>query len=161
RRVDEQKEFVASTDIWFRPAQFANAPDGNLYIIDVYREVIEHPQSLPPAIKKHLDTTSGRDRGRIYRLVRDDFRQAPLPRLDRATTAELVATLAHPNGWHRDTASRLIYQRQDPVAVDLLRKLAGAAGPLGRMHALYALSGLKALSADDLLPRLADEDPRV
>ena len=59
------KEFVASNDIWFRPAQFANAPDGTLYIIDVYREVIEHPASLPPMIKKHLDLTSGRDRGRI------------------------------------------------------------------------------------------------
>src|SRR5205807_2598360 len=57
RRADEKKEFVASTDIWFRPAQFVNAPDGNLYIIDVYREVIEHPGSLPPVIKKPLDVT--------------------------------------------------------------------------------------------------------
>ena len=58
---------IASDDIWFRPAQFANAPDGTLYIVDVYREVIEHPASLPPEIKQHLDLTSGRDRGRIYR----------------------------------------------------------------------------------------------
>ena len=112
RRVDDKKEFVASTDIWFRPAQFANAPDGNLYIIDVYREVIEHPASLPPVIKKHLDLTSGRDRGRIYRVVRDGFQQPPLPRLGKATTAELVATLAHRNGWHRDTAARLLFERR-------------------------------------------------
>ncbi|MFN0053485.1 MAG: PVC-type heme-binding CxxCH protein [Planctomycetales bacterium] len=162
RRADEQKEFVASRDIWFRPAQFANAPDGNLYIIDVYREVIEHPLSLPPAIKKHLDLTSGRDRGRIYRVVRDDFQQAPLARLDRATTAELAATLDHPNGWHRDTAQRLLFQRQDRAAVEPLRRLAAVAKhPLGRMQALYALAGLKALAADDLLPRLADGHPRV
>lgn len=162
QRIDDKKEFVASTDIWFRPAQFANAPDGNLYIIDVYREVIEHPASLPPVIKKHLDLTSGRDRGRIYRVVRDDFRQPALPRLDRATTAELVATLDHPNGWHRDAASRLLFERQDQKATEPLHHLAASAKhPQGRMHALYALAGLKALSAADLLPRLADENPRV
>ncbi len=60
-RADPGREFVASTDIWFRPAQYANAPDGCLHICDVYREVIEHPASLPPEIKKHLDLTSGRD----------------------------------------------------------------------------------------------------
>ena len=102
-----------STDNWFRPAQFANAPDGALYIVDVYREVIEHPLSLPPEIKQHLDLTSGRDRGRIYRIVPEGFQQRPLPHLSTASTAELVATLEHPNGWHRDTAARLLYERQD------------------------------------------------
>lgn len=162
RRADEKKEFVASTDIWFRPAQFANAPDGNLYVIDVYREVIEHPASLPPMIKKHLDLTSGRDRGRIYRVVSDDFKQGPLPKLDKATTAELVATLDHPNGWHRDTASRLLFERQDKAAVVPLRRLAAQAKlPQGRMHAMYALAGLKSLTADDLLPRLAERSAGV
>jgi putative heme-binding domain-containing protein len=161
-RIDDKKEFVASTDIWFRPAQFANAPDGNLYIIDVYREVIEHPASLPPVIKKHLDLTSGRNRGRIYRVVRDDFKQPAPPRLDRATTAELVATLDHPNGWHRDTAARLLFERQDQKAIEPLHHLAASAKhPQGRMHALYALAGLKALSAADLLPRLADANAHV
>ena len=61
--------------------QFANAPDGTLYILDMYREVIEHPASLPPIIKKHLDLTSGRDRGRIYRVVPEGFKQPPLPKL--------------------------------------------------------------------------------
>ena len=63
-RIDVESEFIASSDIWFRPVQFANAPDGTLYIADLYREVIEHPKSLPEEIKKHLDLTSGRDRGR-------------------------------------------------------------------------------------------------
>ncbi len=162
RRVDDKKEFVASTDIWFRPAQFANAPDGNLYIIDVYREVIEHPASLPPEIKKHLDLTSGRDRGRIYRVTHDGFKQKPLPTLGQATTAELVATLSHRNGWHRDTASRLLYERQDKAAIALLaQKAASSLVPEGRMHALYALAGLGGLSVEALLPRLADEHPRV
>jgi len=162
RRADEGVEFVASTDIWFRPAQFANAPDGTLYIADVYREVIEHPASLPPMIKKHLDLTSGRDRGRIYRVVPDGFQQPKLPRLSVASTAEFVATLAHANGWQRDTASRLLFERQDAAAVEPLRQLAlGALLPQARMHALYALAGQNALPAETLLLRLADEHPRV
>jgi len=162
RRADEKREFVASTDIWFRPAQFANAPDGNLYIIDVYREVIEHPASLPPVIKKHLDLTSGRDRGRIYRVVADGYKQRPLSRLGKATTAELVATLGHRNGWHRDTAARLLYERGDREAVGPLEKLAASSPlPEGRMHALYALAALNSLSPAAILSRLADEHPRV
>jgi len=141
RRADEKKEFVASTDIWFRPAQFANAPDGNLYIIDVYREVIEHPASLPPVIKRHLDLTSGRDRGRIYRIVAEGFQQKKLPRLASASTADLVATLGHRNGWHRDTAARLLYERQDREAIAPLNKIAASCPlPEGRMHALYVLA---------------------
>src|SRR6185436_13688153 len=86
-RADPGREFVASTDNWFRPAQFANGPDGNLYIIDVYREVIEHPLSLPPEIKQHLDLTSGRDRGRIYRVARKDSSTRPLLKLGDLSTA--------------------------------------------------------------------------
>jgi putative membrane-bound dehydrogenase-like protein len=162
QRIDEKTEFVSSSDNWFRPVQFANAPDGTLYVLDMYREVIEHPASLPPIIKKHLDLTSGRDRGRLYRIVPDGFVQPKLPKLRSAPVAELVALLAHPNGWHRDTAARLLYERQDKSAVPLLVKLtAGSPEPTGRMHALYALAGLVALTDDVLLPRLADEHPRV
>ena len=77
RRPDDEQqvEFLASRDNWFRPVQFANAPDGTLYIADMYREVIEHPWSLPESIKKHLDLNSGNDRGRIYRVAPDGFRQ--------------------------------------------------------------------------------------
>ena len=48
---------------------FANTPDGTLLILDMYRETIEHPLSIPEPIKKHLDLTSGKDRGRLYKLV--------------------------------------------------------------------------------------------
>jgi putative membrane-bound dehydrogenase-like protein len=162
RRIDDASEFVASRDIWFRPCQFANAPDGTLYILDVYREVIEHPASLPPMIKRHLDLTSGRDLGRIYRIVPDRFNERRLPRLSKATTAELVATLEHPNAWHRETAARLLYQRQDQNAVPLLSKLAEESqSPLGRMHALYALAGLDAISPAQVLRALSDEHGEV
>src|SRR5262249_28773482 len=90
RAPDEQQvEFVASTDNWFRPVQMANAPDGGLYLCDMYREIIEHPWSLPPTLKRHLDLNSGNDRGRIYRLVPTDFKQPALPRLGAASTIEL------------------------------------------------------------------------
>ncbi|HVX63109.1 MAG TPA: PVC-type heme-binding CxxCH protein [Pirellulales bacterium] len=162
RRMDEKSEFVASTDIWFRPAQFANAPDGTLYILDVYREVIEHPASLPPMIKKHLDLTSGRNRGRIYRIVPDGYQQRAKPELGKATTAELVATLEHANAWHRETASRLLFERQDKSAVEPLTQLAATSkSPLGRMHALYALAGLNALQPETILKALADSHPGV
>lgn len=162
RRIDEKSEFVSSSDIWFRPVQFANAPDGTLYILDMYREVIEHPASLPPIIKKHLDLTSGRDRGRIYRVVPDGFKQPPLPKLAGAATEVLVALLQHPNGWQRDTAARLLYERQDKNAVEPLEKLASeSALPLARMHALCALDGLGALSEKIVLPRLNDDHPGV
>lgn len=162
RRIDERSEFVSSRDIWFRPVQFANAPDGTLYVLDMYREVIEHPASIPPILKKHLDLTSGRDRGRIYRIVPEGFRQPPPVRLAGAATSVLVAHLQHPSGWHRDTAARLLYERQDRSAVPLLESLAGTSPwPLARLHALYALDGMQALGEATLLPRLADEHPRV
>jgi putative membrane-bound dehydrogenase-like protein len=162
RRADAGKEFVASTDNWFRPAQFGNAPDGGLYIIDVYREVIEHPLSLPPEIKQHLDLTSGLDRGRIYRLVADGFKQPPLPQLHEASTARLVSELESPNGWTRDTAARMLFEGQDRAAIGPLEKLATESkAPLARMHAIYALAGLRALTPAVVLARLADENPRV
>ncbi len=161
RRVDVKKEFLASTDIWFRPVQLANAPDGALYVADFYREVIEHPASLPPEIKKYLDLKS-RGRGRLYRIVPEGFKQRPLPRLGRASTAELVAALAHRNGWHRDTAARLLHQRQDRSAIRPLEKLAEEAKlPEGRMHALYALRGQSALTPAAVLRGLNDPHPRV
>lgn len=162
RRIDEQSEFVTSSDIWFRPAQFANSPDGSLHVIDVCREVIEHPKSLPPEIKRHLDLTAGRDRGRIYRIVPRGFEHRKTPRLSEASLAELVATLEHDNAWHRETAARVLYQRQDKAAVPGLRRLSrDSSSPLGRMHALYVLDGLGALDETILLPRLGDADPQV
>lgn len=162
KRADKSQEFLASTDIWFRPAQFANAPDGNLYVIDMYRELVETVVSIPPVISKHLDTTSGVQRGRIYRLIPKDAKLRPPPKLGQASTAELVALLEHPNGWHRDTASRLLYQRQDRGAVPRLKKLCTESkSPLGRLHALYALDGLQALTAEQVAAALDDSEPRL
>jgi len=163
RAKDEAKdEFLASKDIWFRPVQLANGPDGALYVIDMYREVIEHPWSLPESIKGHLDLHSGMDRGRIWRIVADGFKAPPMPELSHASSPELVALLDDANGWQRQTAARLLYQRKDPAAVAPLEKLL-ISGHLaaGRFAALYALSGQNALKSDDLLKALFDADANV
>ncbi len=157
RRADERADFVASTDNWFRPVNFVNAPDGTLHVLDMYRETIEHPWSIPDDIKALVDLESGRDRGRIYRLSPSGFKAPPQPKLGAATTEQLVAVLENPNGWWRDTAHRLIFERQDRRAVDGLRRLLTASDvPLARLHALWSLAGLEALTGDDLLRALSD-----
>jgi putative heme-binding domain-containing protein len=97
--------------------------------------------------------------GRIYRVVPDGFKQPPLPHLSRASLKELVATLEHPNGWHRDTAARLLYERNDRAAAPMLATLLlKSKSRLGRLHALYALKGLGVLDESLLLQTLSDPD---
>lgn len=161
-RMDDHSEFVTSTDIWFRPSQFANAPNGALAVIDMYLEVIEHPASLPPEIKQHLDLTSGRDAGRIYQIVPSGFQSRGPVDLSGRSTGDLVALLAHENAWHRETAARLLYERQDPAAIEPLRQLVrNSSSPLGRMHALYALSGMGKLDEATILVALGDSHAQV
>lgn len=167
-RADAEAEIVASTDNWFRPVNFVNAPDGTLHVLDMYRETIEHPWSIPDDIKAGLDLESGRDRGRIYRLAPPGFRVPEGACLADASTVELVEQLSSPNSWHRETAHRLLFERQDRDAVPRLRKLLRArsaepegSGPrdtaaLGRLHALWSLVGLDVLDRDDLLAALRD-----
>jgi putative membrane-bound dehydrogenase-like protein len=156
-RIDKDCEFVASTDNWFRPVNFVNAPDGTLHVLDMYREVVEHPWSIPDDIKAHLDLTSGRDLGRIYRLTPPGFKPSAPPRLGRASTEQLVATLENPNAWWRETAQRLLYQRQDRAAVAPLRRLARESqSSLARMHALWTLEGLNALEVADIVRTVHD-----
>jgi putative membrane-bound dehydrogenase-like protein len=157
RRADENTEFVRSRDNWFRPVNFINAPDGTLHVLDMYRETIEHPWSIPDDIKAQLDLTSGKDRGRIYRLAPQGFTPPKPPRLTQATTAELVARLESPHGWWRETAQRLLFERQDKAAIEPLRKLlAEGQSPQGRLHAMYALDGLGALTSDEVRTHLRD-----
>jgi putative membrane-bound dehydrogenase-like protein len=163
-RVDENKEFLASTDIWFRPCNFANAPDGNLYLTDIYREFIETPESIPEEIKKYMDFWSGADKGRIYRIVPNHpLRTRDLkPNMGKATTSELVAQLSSTNGWNRMTAQRLLVERQDRAAVPLLKDLAQKSDyPLARLHALWTLEGLSALDAPLVVAALKDPHPGI
>ena len=164
KRADPNVEFLASTDNWFRPVNFVNTPDGTLLILDMYRETIEHPWSIPEPIKKHLDLTSGKNRGRLYTLVFDGATHRPhrVPRLSRAPTADLVPLLADPDAWWRETAQRLLIERRDALAVPRLNELATARPTaLGRLHALCTLEVLGELPTTLLSLALRDPEARV
>jgi putative membrane-bound dehydrogenase-like protein len=167
-RIDQETELVRSTDIWFRPVQLGDGPDGSLYIADMYREVIEHPKSLPPMIKQHLDLTSGNDRGRIWRLrpttalpgtvaARD-----PLSALAELSNQQLVGKLSSPIAWQRRMASQLLIERQ---AMDVMTELQGLVGdqakPEVRILALHLLARLGQLDPATHQRSLGDRDPRV
>jgi len=157
-------EFFASTDIWFRPVNMANTPDGTLLVLDMYRETIEHPLSIPEDIKSHLDLTSGKDRGRLYEVVPDGFdaNRRRKPALSRETTAALVAHLASPDAWWRETAQRLLLERRDPAAVPLLKDVAKTRPtPQARAHALWTLEALGSLDDDLVLAAFDDPEPGV
>ncbi len=148
RAVDEQQsEFLASSDNWFRPTSIQTGPDGALWVADMYRAVIEHPEWIPQDWQNRLDLRAGQDKGRIYRVYPVGKKLRRIPRLDRLDTAGLVAALDSPNGWQRDTAQQMLLWRKDTAAVPALEKLTtDCQRPLGRLHALCTLDGLNALT---------------
>ncbi|MBI1760615.1 MAG: c-type cytochrome [Acidobacteria bacterium] len=157
-------EFLAATDVWFRPCNFANAPDGNLYVMDIYRLFIETPESIPEEIKKGMDFYAGDKLGRIWRIApnKPNVQRGLKVNLGTASTAELVKTLEHANGWHRFTAQRLLVERQDKAAIPYLKELAEkSASPQGRLHALWTLEGLSALDEALILKALKDSDAHL
>ncbi len=163
RAADEQQsEFLASTDNWFRPAMVQTGPDGALWIADMYRHVIEHPQWIPPDWQKRLDLRAGHDKGRIYRIYPKDRPPRAIPRLDKFSSEQLAAALDSPNGWQRDMAQQLLVERQDKSAVPHLeRMLRHCERPQARLHALCTLDGLRPLHELTLLAGLEDAHPGV
>lgn len=162
-RVLEGKEFLASTDAWFRPVNLYVGPDGSLYVVDYYREIIEHPEWMSAEAAHSSSLYNGRDMGRIYRISRQDAApsseaQAARMPLGGADTKELVQRLADPNIWWRRNAQRLLVDRRDDTAVPALTRMATQPdSPLGRLHALWTLEGMQQLSTD--LIRGALQDP--
>lgn len=165
RRVEQGRDFLASTDGWFHPVNFASGPDGALYIVDFYRQLVEHPQWAHEDKKKGVDWEIGAQHGRIWRVVKKSepagIDRSRLPRLASAASAELVAALAHPVGWWRDTAQQLIVERQDRQAVPSLKATLRSTSPLARLHALWTLEGLAALDDAAILAALRDGDARL
>src|SRR5262249_20823568 len=134
-------------------------PDGAIYVLDFYREVIETPLSLPDDIKTRLNLES-RGRGRIWRIAPEGFKPSKMPDLSKATAAELTDALMKPNSWWRVTAPRLIVERQMKDTIPAIReRLKGATGKPGRANLLWTLQGLGALAPDDVLPAFADPEP--
>lgn len=161
-RADPEAEFLASTDTWFRPVQFAHGPDGALYVVDMYRELIEGAAFLPPEVLKQMDPLAGSDLGRIYRVAPKGRPWKAQQSMSRLSAAELVPLLESPNGWTRDAAARLLYQQQDKTCASSLRSMASESTvAVGRLHALYALHGLSELRETDVLRALNDDHPRL
>ncbi|WP_422925401.1 PVC-type heme-binding CxxCH protein [Singulisphaera sp. PoT] len=163
RRVEQGKEFLSSTDLCFRPVNMANGPDGALYLVDFYREMVEHPQFVPEDLRKAVDFRRWHDRGRIWRISsKDKPRTGDHPHLGRATSQELVADLAHPNAWWRDTAQRLIVERHDLATVPALSEtLKTSANSLARLHAIWTLNGLGDLNDTQIRSAFHDAEPRI
>jgi putative heme-binding domain-containing protein len=162
RPAREGAEFLASRDTWFRPVFATGGPDGALYVVDMYRKDIDHPRYIPQARWPTMDFTAGKSRGRIYRIVPTGW-ERPRGPVNLATVSDdaLVAALDHPNGWMRDTAQRLLVERDRREALPLLAARASRAGAPGRIHALWAIEGLGALGADLIARAVTDPDAGV
>lgn len=163
---ETNSEFLASSDNWFRPVRILSAPDGSLWICDMYRHVIEHPEWIPEAWQKKLDLYAGHDRGRIYRVFPETLTSGPLPDFSKLDPRELIGELASPHRWRRDTAQRLLMHHRDTFPKELgpeLRSLAddeSRRSPEVRVQALWTMV---ALSPEQFRWKdfVGDPDPRV
>jgi putative membrane-bound dehydrogenase-like protein len=155
-RKRDQVEFLASTDRSFRPVNMTTGPDGALYLMDMYREVIEHPEWIPDDMEAKMDLNAGKDKGRIYRIVPRKNWQAPAAlAFEAADEASLVQALTNPNQWTRLTAHRLLMEKANESSVPLLEKmLAENNHPYAQLHGLWILDGLGNLNDDALLKGL-------
>ncbi len=176
---NEQTEFLRSTEQWFRPVNLMTGPEGALYVVDMYRAIIEDYSAIPRCLQQiYVESLmAGADRGRIWRVVADRPQAAGTPGagnppagtpgrpggaypwvdLARCSAAELVAELEHPNAWRRKTAQRLLVERGDrSVAAAIADLLQRGKSPQGRLHALYTLEGLRVLEPQHVAAALAD-----
>lgn len=162
-RIVEGREFLASTDAWFRPVNFSVGPDGAMYVVDYYRQVVEHPEWMDDAVVEEGDFHQGSSMGRIYRIVPDGT--APPSWLDAIApinTQQLVERLSDPNGWWRMTAQRLLVSEADTSAISILQQhLSDQESAEGRLHILWTLHGLGSLSIENIRTALSDPHPGV
>ena len=168
RNVYDGTEFIKGTDPLFRPTDMTTAPDGTMYITDMYHGTIEEATwTLPGYYVRAKIEQYGLDRivghGRIFRLTHDGIQPDPVkPNMGIETPAQLVRHLEHPNGWWRDTAQQLLVLAQDKSVVPALQAMArSSASQLGRIHALWTLEGLGALDASLVREQLKSADPKI
>ena len=165
RKAYERGEFLASTDERFRPVFLSSAPDGTLYVVDMYRGIIEHRISITvylrdQILERKLEQPTGY--GRIYRVVHETTRRDTDTALADASSARLVEMLSHPNGWWRDTAHRLLVERDARDAAPALTRLATTAPDLRtRLHALWILDGIDAIQPSTVTTSLEDASADV
>ena len=163
RMADEAgSEFLASGDPWFRPVNLRVGPDGAMYIVDMYREIVEDYSAIPRFLQQRYGLAGGRKLGRIWRLVPEKARLRPAIAWHEASDEVLLKQLGDENAWHRFTAQRLLIDRGGRTAVgglaEMVRKGRSVAA---RLHALYTLDGLGALGPADIAAALEDADAGV
>jgi putative membrane-bound dehydrogenase-like protein len=169
RPADEQtSDFLASSDTWFRPSMVTTGPDGALWVADMYRFMIEHPDWLNDEGKADYKPfyRLGEERGRIYRIFPKGRKPRQIPRMDRMRTIELCrAAMDSPSGWQRDTAQMLLLWNKARMVGEARGELQGVVygsqNPLARMQALCTLDGLGALRPEVLVAAIRDDDPAV
>ncbi|HEX6845851.1 MAG TPA: c-type cytochrome [Chitinophagaceae bacterium] len=169
-----RQEFIASTDMNFRPVNSYTGPDGNLYIVDMHRGIIQQGNWTRPGsfLRKKIDAmglAKNVGHGRIYRLVYDGYKQGEKPTMLNESAAKLVTYLDHKNGWWRDNAQKQMILLNDRSVVPILKQivrgepatLAAKPSHLARLHALWTLEGLEAIDRDILYTALKDEHPQI
>ena len=158
-RAYPTNEFIASPDNWFRPVNLTVGPDGALYLCDMYRKTIEHPDYLPEEVRKITDFQSGKDKGRIYRIIGSGKKMpTKMPRMDNFSPKELCLKLDSNEGWVQMTAHRLLLEQKDPAAVPTLKTMAHSAVTAeGRVHALHLLDAFGKLTDDIIEKGLSDK----
>ena len=168
RNAYPKSEFIRSTDPLFRPVNMSTAPDGTMYVVDMYRGIVQEgtfyqgDSYLRNKIQQYqLD--KAHSLGRIWRLRYEGIEpDRARPRMLDETPAELVRHLNHPNGWWRDTAQRLLVLWQDKSVVPALKETARTStNRLARVHALWTLEGLSAVDADLVREALKSDDPKM
>jgi mono/diheme cytochrome c family protein/glucose/arabinose dehydrogenase len=165
REAYAQHEFLASTDERFRPVNLTTGPEGALYVVDFYRGVIQHRISLTTYLRQQSEArglAQPTGLGRIWRIAPEESRLTARPQFDKETPAQWVAHLSHSNAWWRETAQRLLVEHGDASVIPALEALVTAGkAPLGRLHALWTLDGLRAVRWPVVNRALDDADPRV
>ncbi len=158
-RARPKADFLASTDTWFRPVSLSNGPDGALYLADMYRLWVEHPQFLPPEIAARIDWRAGEDKGRIYRIVPTNSPQDSF--IAPSTSDDQVRLLTDTNGWRQFLGQRLLVEQQNTEAVPALRELLSSPIPTTRLHSLATLNGLDSATVTDIVQCLRDSNSNV
>ncbi len=145
-RITNKKEFLASSDRSFRPVNMKVGPDGNLYVVDMYRKVIEHPEWIPDEMEKSLNINAGKDKGRIYKISKGKSGSS----FDFTLFLEessCIASLSHPNAWVRTTAQRILIEKV--ISSDGKKKIENiisGRNEVAAVHALWILSEIGALN---------------
>ncbi len=160
---EEKSEFGATRDQWSHPINLTHGPDGAIWVTDYYREIIEDYSAIPRHLQQQYGVYNGHDHGRIYRLTHRDLAPAPAADMTALDASALARETASPLLWRRQTAQRLLTERDNKNAVPALRDLLAArdAAPPSIIGALYTLDGLGALTSADTIPFFTHSDSAV